>query len=63
MFDTVEDVKRALADCQYIASDEIATVLFLAEKLGKPLLPKGPAGSGQTELIKARSERHTIEPH
>ena len=53
MFDTVEDVKRALADCQYIASDEIATVLFLAEKLGKPLLAEGPAGVGKTELSKA----------
>ncbi|WP_349258527.1 MoxR family ATPase [Aggregatilinea sp.] len=53
MFNTVEDVKRALADCQYIATDEIATVLYLAEKLGKPLLAEGPAGVGKTELSKA----------
>jgi MoxR-like ATPase len=42
-----------LADQQYIASDEIATVLFLAEKLGKPVLAEGPAGVGKTELGKA----------
>lgn len=53
MFDTIEDVKRALAEQQYIASDEIATVLFLAHKLGKPVLAEGPAGVGKTELGKA----------
>ena len=53
MFDSVEAVKNALAEQQYIASDEIATVLYLAEKLGKPLLTEGPAGVGKTELSKA----------
>jgi MoxR-like ATPase len=53
MFDTIQDVKTALAEQQYIASDEIATVLFLAQKLGKPVLAEGPAGVGKTELGKA----------
>jgi len=53
MFNTIEDVKQALAGQQYIASDEIATVLFLAHKLGKPVLAEGPAGVGKTELGKA----------
>ncbi len=53
MFESVEVVKEALAEQQYIAGDEIATVLFLAEKLGKPLLAEGPAGVGKTELSKA----------
>jgi MoxR-like ATPase len=53
VYETVEQVKEALAGQQYIASDEIATVLFLAEKLGKPLLTEGPAGVGKTELSKA----------
>jgi MoxR-like ATPase len=53
MFTTIEDVKQALAGQQYIASDEIATVLFLAHKLGKPILAEGPAGVGKTELGKA----------
>ncbi|MBI5959908.1 MAG: MoxR family ATPase [Chloroflexi bacterium] len=53
MFDTVEKVSRGLAEQCYIATDEISTVLFLAEKLGKPLLAEGPAGVGKTELAKA----------
>jgi MoxR-like ATPase len=53
MFNTIEDVKRALAEQQYIASNEIATVLLLAQKLGKPVLAEGPAGVGKTELGKA----------
>ena len=46
-------LKDALKGQQYIASDEIATVLFLADKLGKPVLAEGPAGVGKTELGKA----------
>ena len=53
MFETVDEVCRALAEHQYIASDEIATVIYLAEKLGKPILAEGPAGVGKTELSKA----------
>jgi MoxR-like ATPase len=53
MFNTTTDVKEALGQQQYIASDEIATVLYLAEKLGKPVLAEGPAGVGKTELAKA----------
>lgn len=55
MIETVEQVKQALAQQKYIATDEIATALFLAEKLGKPLLVEGPAGVGKTELSKAWS--------
>lgn len=50
---TVSDVRKALAAQQYIATDEIATVIFLAEQLGKPILAEGPAGVGKTELSKA----------
>ena len=46
-------VKDALSQQQYIASDEIATTLFLSQQLGKPLLTEGPAGVGKTELAKA----------
>lgn len=46
-------VKETLRGEQYIATDEIATVMFLAEKLGKPVLAEGPAGVGKTELAKA----------
>lgn len=53
MFNTTADVVNGLAQQQYVASDEIATVLFLAEKLGKPVLAEGPAGVGKTELAKS----------
>jgi MoxR-like ATPase len=52
-FKTTEDVKTLLNGQQYIAGDEIATIVYLAEKLGKPLLTEGPAGVGKTELAKA----------
>ena len=53
MFESVLEVRDGLSQQRYIATDEIATVLFLAEKLGKPLLTEGPAGVGKTELSKA----------
>jgi MoxR-like ATPase len=53
MFKDTKEVTSALGQQQYIASDEISTVLFLAEKLGKPVLTEGPAGVGKTELGKA----------
>ncbi len=55
MFEDVQQVTRSLRQQQYIATDEISTVLFLADKLGKPLLVEGPAGVGKTELAKAWS--------
>mgnify|MGYP000908400177 CR=1 FL=1 len=53
VFNAIGEVREALGTQQYIASDEIATVMFLAEKLGKPVLAEGPAGVGKTELSKA----------
>jgi MoxR-like ATPase len=53
MFKDTSEVKDALGQQQYISSDEIATVLFLAERLDKPILAEGPAGVGKTELAKA----------
>ena len=52
MFKTIDDVKQRLGAQQYIASQEIATVVFLAQSLGKPILAEGPAGVGKTELAK-----------
>lgn len=52
----VSTVKNALNKVGYLPSDEIATVMFLAEKLNKPLLTEGPAGVGKTELAKAWSK-------
>ena len=48
----MQTIKENLAGQQYIASDEVATVIYLAEQLGKPVLTEGPAGVGKTELGK-----------
>ena len=53
MFKTLADVSPGLMKQQYIASDEISTVVYLAERMGKPVLAEGPAGVGKTELAKA----------
>ncbi len=52
MFDTVEEVQKRLLDQRYIAGKKIATVVYLASKLNKPVLVEGPAGVGKTELAK-----------
>lgn len=52
-FESVDDVRDRLAESSYLASDVIATTVFLADALGKPLLVEGPAGVGKTELAKA----------
>ena len=61
IFEDVQRVTEALAGQQYIATDEIATVVFLAQQLGKPLLVEGPAGVGKTELAKAWSGAAGLE--
>ncbi|MCB9079947.1 MAG: MoxR family ATPase [Anaerolineaceae bacterium] len=53
MSDATEKIKDELMAQMYIASDEIATVVYLAEQLEKPILSEGPAGVGKTELSKA----------
>ena len=52
-FQSIEETKDGLGEQQYIANDEIATTVYLAQQLGKPLLTEGPAGVGKTELAKA----------
>jgi MoxR-like ATPase len=52
-FDSPQSLKYALGQQEYIASDEISTILYLSQQLGKPLLAEGPAGVGKTELAKA----------
>ncbi|MBW2542879.1 MAG: MoxR family ATPase [Deltaproteobacteria bacterium] len=53
MFESVESVQRELAKLNYICDARIATVVFLAQRLEKPVLIEGPAGVGKTELAKA----------
>ena len=51
--DSIEAVTRGLASAGYIASKQIATAVYLAERIEKPILVEGPAGVGKTELAKA----------
>jgi len=53
MFKHIDDVRQKLGQQQYIASEEIGTVVYLAHSLCKPILAEGPAGVGKTELAKA----------
>jgi len=52
-FKSAQELKKALGEQKYIASDEIATIMYLSQQLEKPLLAEGPAGVGKTELAKA----------
>lgn len=52
MFESIEDVIGKFADEQYICDRRIATIVYLATHLRKPILVEGPAGVGKTELAK-----------
>jgi MoxR-like ATPase len=52
MFASVDDVITQLNGQGYVCGKNIATVVYLATKLGKPVLVEGPAGVGKTELAK-----------
>jgi MoxR-like ATPase len=55
-FMSVADVTEQLESVGYLASRAIATTVFLASELGKPLLIEGPAGVGKTALAQAVSD-------
>jgi len=55
-FESIPDVESRLSEAGYLPSREIATTVFLAEKLEKPILVEGPAGVGKTELALALSK-------
>jgi MoxR-like ATPase len=52
-FASVADVRERLAESGYLADDGIAGVVHLADRLAKPVLVEGPAGTGKTELAKS----------
>src|ERR687887_2470863 len=56
MFQSVEEVQQRFRDAKYIATRRISTVVYLASRMGRPVLIEGPAGVGKTELAKTLSE-------
>ena len=52
-FESPADVKGRLRTVDYLSDEAIAGVVFLADRLGKPILVEGPAGTGKTQLAKS----------
>ncbi len=56
MFSSIDEVQEAMEKEKYICDRELATVLFLALKLEKPLLLEGEAGVGKTDVAKVMTQ-------
>ena len=52
-FDSPHEIQKLLAENDYLSDEAIASVTFLADRLAKPVLVEGPAGTGKTALAQA----------
>ncbi|MEY2780072.1 MAG: putative ATPase chaperone CoxD [Actinomycetota bacterium] len=55
-FESVQEVRDGLKKVNYLANEGSAGVVYLAQRLGKPILVEGPAGTGKTQLAKSVAE-------
>ena len=55
-FESVQEVRDGLKKVNYLADDGIASVVYLAQRLGKLILGEGPAGTAKTKLATSVSD-------